>query len=357
MSDAPANAAPATPAPGKKQGLTPPTVLLGWGLGLVVVACGLAGGVNIALEEVGAIEPRSAFVAVLYVLYAVPVLLLLYGLCLCLAGAVRMGMYGRMGEAAPQTRRQLELLERISRRVMVSETGKRIAFRGEDIDLLRRTIQEDIEKQDFDAAMVLVGELSETFGYTEEAEKYREQLEVARQSQQEVKIRQAEAKLDEILARRDFDQASAEAKKLMRIFPESLEVQKLPQRVADAREGYKVDLERQFLEAAQREEVDRAMELMAELDQHLSDRDAEPFRETARGVIGKQRDNLGVQFKLAVHDREWLAAVRIGEQIIQQFPNTRMAAEVREHLDSLRRYAASQRAASSSGGGGANSPS
>ena len=62
-------------------------------------------------------------------------------------------------------------------------------------------------------------------------------------------------------------------------------------------------------------------------------------------MIGKKRENLGVQFKIAVHDKEWLRSVTVGEQIIREFPNTRMADEVRSMLDLLRERAAGQRAA------------
>ena len=62
-------------------------------------------------------------------------------------------------------------------------------------------------------------------------------------------------------------------------------------------------------------------------------------------MIGKQRDNLGVQFKLAIHDKEWTEAVRVGEGIIKEFPNSRMADEVRELLDLLRERAAGEQAA------------
>ena len=53
-------------------------------------------------------------------------------------------------------------------------------------------------------------------------------------------------------------------------------------------------------------------------------------------VIGRKRDNLGVQFKLAVQDKEWAGAIRVGEQIVKEFPNTKMAEEVRSMVDVLR---------------------
>ena len=78
------------------------------------------------------------------------------------------------------------------------------------------------------------------------------------------------------------------------------------------------------------------MQTLRELDAYLTEEEAAPFRETARGVVTKKRTNLGVQFKLAVHNRDWPAAFRIGREIMDSFPNTKMAAEIRgmyEHLE------------------------
>lgn len=156
-------------------------------------------------------------------------------------------------------------------------------------------------------------------------------------------------KLDALLAKHQFDQAIKEAHKIQRLYAESPQVRDVHKTVAHAREQYKHDLEREFLEAAKVDDVDRAVELLKELDMYLTEQEAEPFRETARGVIGKQRENLGVQFKIAVHDKEWLRAVSVGEQIIREFPNSRMADEVRSMLDLLRERAAGQRAAQAHG--------
>jgi hypothetical protein len=76
--------------------------------------------------------------------------------------------------------------------------------------------------------------------------------------------------------------------------------------------------------------------MLRELDNYLTPEEAEPLRELARGVIGKARENLGVRFKLSVQDRRWREAAEVGEQIIRDFPNTRMAAEVREVIDGVR---------------------
>ena len=97
--------------------------------------------------------------------------------------------------------------------------------------------------------------------------------------------------------------------------------------------------------------LDRAMDLLTEIDPYLSPAEAEELRDLARTVIAKKRENLGVQFRMAVRDliaaisperpddtkvdSEWSRARRVGEQIIEQFPNTKMATEVRDALDGL----------------------
>lgn len=106
-----------------------------------------------------------------------------------------------------------------------------------------------------------------------------------------------------------------------------------------ARERRKQDLERDFLAAAERDDVDRAMHLLKELDKYLTESEAEPYRETARGVITKAKQNLGVKFKLAVHHNNWTEALHVGDQIVHEFPNTRMADEVRGMQDLLQGYA------------------
>ena len=62
----------------------------------------------------------------------------------------------------------------------------------------------------------------------------------------------------------------------------------------------------------------------------------ERLAEVAQGVIVRHRENLGVQFKLAVNDHRWAEAARLGDTIISEFPNTQMAAEVRSMIDVLR---------------------
>ncbi len=282
-----------------------------------------------------------------YLAAAPGTLLLLLGLALLTVGAIRWAFFGHdgHGNTVVALQKQAEQLDEIAHRLVVSETAKKVAYRVEDIKLLRDTIEQDMNRKEFDAALVLVKLLADTYGRIEESEAYRERIEAARAEEIDNRVGHEVARLDEMLSRDDFTRAGRQAARIKRLFPTVDSVQQIDQLVRDARELHKHDLERQFLDAAQKDDVAGAMDLLKELDKHLATGEAKKFEEVARGVIGKQRDNLGVQFKLAVHDKEWLSAVRIGEQIIREFPNTRMADEVRGMLDLLRERAAGQQAA------------
>ncbi len=239
----------------------------------------------------------------------------------------------------------VSLLRSINERLLISDTAKQIAYRDKEHQALKAAIRSDVDKRDFDAAMVLAMKISKEYGYLEEGEAFREEILAARAAEMEHKVTEAIDHFEKILTSHEWEHASREADRIQRLYPDSPLVRSLSHRVTEARERHKRELEREFLSAAERDDVERALDLLKELDRYLTPAEAEPFRETARGVIGKKRDNLGVQFKLAIHDKEWVAAVKSGEQIIKEFPNSRMADEVRGMLDLLRERAAGEQAA------------
>lgn len=235
----------------------------------------------------------------------------------------------------------------------LSDDARRVLNRQAERNLLCRAIEEDIQAQAWDAATVLCDELSERFGYRADAEEFRARIELARSEIQERRVGDSIARLDGLIVQRRWDVAIREAARIRRLFPESPRVENLRQRVESARAVYKEDLERRFLEATHGGRVEEAMSLLKELDAYLTPQEAEPFREVARGIISKARENLGVQFKIAVRDRQWATAAALGRRIINEFPNTRMAAEVREMMDGILSRANQTGAASTVAVGGA----
>ncbi len=261
-------------------------------------------------------------------------------------------LINRLGDmAAEGGGDQTALLREIARRLNMSELQRRVVDRQRDREALRQAILEDIRKEDYEAALALVDEMADTFGYVEEAEKYRQQIIDARARHREQMISHAVEHVHGLCHRRDWTKAKREVDRLGRLFPDDSRVQGLPRDVQQARAEHKRELERQFLHAAEVHDTDKAMQLLKELDTYLTPAEAEAYHETARGVIGQARENTAVRFRMAVSDRDWIEAMNVGEQIIREFPNSKMADEVRDMMDVLRERAGGQRAAESSSGG------
>lgn len=229
----------------------------------------------------------------------------------------------------------------------LSDDARRALNRRVERDVLRRAIEEDIASEDWDAALVLCTELADRFGYRTDAEEFRARIDAARFNTLDRAVSEGVATVDGLTLQRRWGEAAQEASRLSRLYPDNRYASELPQRVERARSAYKADVERRFLQAAGADDVETAMELLRELDAYLTEAEAQPYREVARGVIDKARDQLGARFKMAVQDRQWVAAVELGRRIIREFPNTRMAGEVRGLLDGL---LARANAADSNGG-------
>lgn len=306
---------PARPRPARQiSGL-----LIGWAYSLSVVA-------GIALLAFGTWEHDRGFaiiglIALVAVALGLPVTLL----------AVRGG-----GSSAGDSRAVVDAVERLMEHAALSDDARRVLNRRADRHLLRQAIEEDMHSGDHEAALVLVRELAERFGYRSDAEELRARIEAARFEAVEHRITESIGRMDALIGERRWDEAMTEAARVTRTHPDSHRVEGLRHRVEQARGLYKNDLERRFLLAAQQDRVDDAMTLLHEMDQYMTETEAGPLREVARGVIGKARENLGVQFRLAVQDRRWRHAAELGDRIIADFPNTRMAQEVRGMIDGIR---------------------
>ena len=250
------------------------------------------------------------------------------------------------GEAATRFE---SLLREIHEHTMLSDNAKRVLYRDRERELLRRTIEQDIARGEYNAGLALCDELAEKFGYRQEAEAFRTRILSARHEHYEASVHAAMDEFDALLNAREWARAHQEAARIRRLFPDSHLIHELDFRIMAARDGHKKELEQQFLDAAQREDVEGAMALLKQLDRYLTREEAQRLQEAAQAVVTKHRKNLEVQFKLAVADRRWAEAARIGEAIIVEFPNTKMAEEVRGMITMIRTRATESALASGRG--------
>ncbi len=223
----------------------------------------------------------------------------------------------------------------ISEQAALSDDARRVLNRSTEREMLRRAIEQDIEQREWEAAIVLCDELSNRFGYRADAEELRGRIAAERSTETDAAVREGIAIIDGMLLQRRWTDADAEAARLARLYPHQRRAQGLAAHVDAARQEFKTEARQRFVAAAAEDRIEEAMALLRDLDGLLNDQESLPLRDMARNVIAKARDQLGTQFREALDEQDWADAATIGKRIIAEHPNTKMAAEARQMLDSL----------------------
>jgi len=230
-------------------------------------------------------------------------------------------------------------LKEIAENSHISDAAKSIAHRARERDALRDAIREDMLPQDWEAAYYLIAQMEHRFGYRQEAQKIRREVDTSRQETIERMLVEAVHHIEQLCDQRNWDQARAAADRLLRLFPKHEQTRNLTDLLDRKRDEYKAALLRAYREASDRNESERCVAILKELDPFLTRSEADALAESARGVFRAQLMNLGVQFSLAVTEKRWRDALEVGLQITSEFPNSQMAQEVREKLDVLQKRA------------------
>lgn len=240
-------------------------------------------------------------------------------------------------------RRQENALEQISENILISDAAKSVVYRDRDRSLLKKAIQEDIDKEDWEAAYQLLEQMQSRFGYSPEAAQFRQLVDSERAQTIQAAIDQTRGEVDALCASFNWSGAQAVLESLGKQFPQEPEViSMVKETVSQKRAEHKKRLLASWNEAVQNDEVDRGIELLRQLDQYLTPSEAAALEESARGVFRAKLHSLGVKFSIAVTEKNWSGALQIGRQIISEFPNSRMAEEVKSKLDILTQRAAQQ---------------
>jgi hypothetical protein len=231
------------------------------------------------------------------------------------------------------------VLNLLSEQQLLSDRAKSVAFREKDREALRRAIQEEIGRHDFEAAWSLADEMEKGFGYKQEAERLRQQINERHGEIVRRQIGDVTGVIDRHVRAERWVDAHKEAERLLAQFPNNDQVRNIPADIHARREQHKNQLKQSFDEAVARKDTDGAIEILKKLDQYLTPAEAESMQETARSIFKAKLENLRTQFSVAVQDHNWPEAIRLGDVIIRDFPNTQMAKEVRERMSDLRERA------------------
>lgn len=231
------------------------------------------------------------------------------------------------------------LLNLVSEQQLLSDRAKQVAFREKDREAVRRAVQEEMSRHDWEAAFVLANDIETSFGYKQEADGLRAEINARRDEIHRRQLAELMAPIDRHIKAELWGAALQEAQDLMRQFPDDAHVQRLPEEIEQRRQMRKGQLRDSWQDAVNRHDTDGSIEILKKLDLYLTPAEAESMQEIARNVFKEKREALRTRFALAVQEHKWAEAIRLGDEIIHDFPNTRIAQEVREKMEALRQRA------------------
>ncbi len=230
-------------------------------------------------------------------------------------------------------------LESVVANTDISDAAKSLVHRQRDLDSLREAIRTDMRSEAWEAATHLIDQMEGRFGSKQEAEQFRAELIRVREQTLERRLAEALQQIEDHFKKYELEQAQTEIGRLLHALPEDPRVTGLSGRLQTLRVQHKQELMGSWDDAVKRHDVDHAIEVLKELDAYLSSDEVSALESSARNIFKEKLMQLGVQFRFAVTEKRWRDALDTGAQIIREFPNARMAQEVRDKLEILRERA------------------
>lgn len=232
--------------------------------------------------------------------------------------------------------KQASSLDEIVRNTSLSDAAKSLAHRGRELDALREAVREKANADGWEAAIGLIEEVEHRFGFKQEVEALREELDDARNDAIEKRLAEAIQMIEAHFQAYEWELAQGVIDRLTKALPGNARAASLKDRMRVLQSRHKDELKAEWDEAVRRSDTDHAIDVLRTLDQYLSTSEAESLHAQARDVFKEKLLQLGTKFHFAVTDKRWQDALEIGLELIRDFPNARMAVEVRAALDTLR---------------------
>ncbi len=229
-----------------------------------------------------------------------------------------------------------QVLNQVNQSSRLSDTARGIAFRDNDIQTLRDAVFDKLQQKDFEAAYEIIDEIAHRTGYRRLAEQLHIQADKYRDASDTERMNQSISHVEKLLEDHLWAKASAQIESLIKEYPNNEKVLLLRQRLAEKKEERKKVLLNSWDDAVKRQATDRSLEILRELDQYLTPNEGLALQEAARDVFRTKLHNLGVQFSLAISGKQWAKALETGLEIIRDFPNSRMAEEIRAKIEALK---------------------
>lgn len=228
-----------------------------------------------------------------------------------------------------------KLLAQVSQASQLSDTAKEIVFRDSEQMELGEAALSKLHQHDFDDADAMIAAMAKYPKYQNLSERLKLKADKFRSATEEGRVSQIIAHIDELLDQKLWMQAASQIDNLIRSFPYSEKAKTMPARLQEQKDRHKRQLLADWDLAVRNKETDRGLEILKELDLYLTPTEALALQESASSVFKTKLHNLGVEFSVAVTENNWKKALETGRHIVQNFPNSRMAAEIRGKMDIL----------------------
>lgn len=242
----------------------------------------------------------------------------------------------KIDKVADEIEKLRQVVNQVNISTHVSETAKMIAYRDNDMQTLRDAVFDKLQQKDFDTAYDIIDEIAHETGYKKLAEQLHLQADKYRDANDAERMNQIISHIGKHFDDHQWAKASAQIELLIKEYPLNDKALAMRQRLLEKKEERKKVLLNAWDDAVKRQLTDRSIEILRELDLYLTPNEGLALQEGARDVFRTKLHNLGVQFALAVSGKQWARADDTGLEIIRDFPNSRMAEEIREKLDVLK---------------------
>ncbi len=248
----------------------------------------------------------------------------------------------KLDKVSDELEKMRQTLNQINQSTRLSETARAIAFRDSDTQTLRDAVFDKLQQKDFESAYEIIDKIAHTTGYKKLAEQLHVQADKYRDATDVERMNQSITHIEKLLENHQWVKSGTQIERLIKEYPANEKALSMRQRLAEKKEERKKVLLNSWDDAVKRQATDRSLEILRELDQYLTPNEGLALQEAARDVFRTKLHNLGVQFSLAVSGKQWARALEAGTEIIRDFPNSRMAEEIREKIEALKTHAQQQ---------------
>lgn len=233
------------------------------------------------------------------------------------------------------TNRNNNTLTQIAKTISFSDAARAVIFRDQEIAQLRDTVLGVLHQHDFESTNAMIDFLSTHRRYASLAAQLRQLADQYRNATEDEQVNQTITHIYELCRQYNWNQASSEVERLRRAFPKSAKAEAIGDKVRELKDARKMELLTEWDQAVKNNDPDKNLEVLKELDPYLTPNEGLALQESAAEVFKTKLHNLGLEFTLAVSTKQWHQAIRTGEQIIEDFPNSRMAHEIQGKIQIL----------------------